>query len=261
MVLERLRRRRRREKVGSILTVETILFELSGFLDSHYAESREGTLLDLGAGTAPYRPLYERYFASCVATDVAHSLHDTSSVEVLASAEALPFEDESFDAVVCTEVLEHCRDPRAAMGEISRVLRPAGRAFITTPFLVPLHEMPHDYYRYTPSALVDLAETAGLSVTSLVSRGDYVALALGVLAYPISKLFQRLSRITGLKLHHPANPVVYLVQVAPQRLYFAAWREVRTGRSSLLRSIHEKLSHFALGYVLVVQRSLTSDER
>jgi SAM-dependent methyltransferase len=253
-VLRRLRRRRRREKLGSVLVAETQLFELARFLDRHYASDRGGTVLDLGAGTGPYRDLYVRFFERAVSADVATSPHDIQGVDVLASAESLPFEDRSFDAVICTEVLEHCRDPAKAMREIGRVLRPGGRAFITTPFLHQLHEMPHDYFRYTPSALTGLAADAALEVTALVPRGDYLALMLTLLAFPVSKIFQKLSAVLGMNLYRPENPLVYLTLVLPQRLYFARWRRMRTGGAPVFRRIHKRLDYFALGYVLVVCR-------
>jgi SAM-dependent methyltransferase len=40
--------------------------------------------------------------------------------------EPLPFDDASFDAVVCGELLEHVRDPARVVAEAQRVLRPAG---------------------------------------------------------------------------------------------------------------------------------------
>ncbi len=42
------------------------------------------------------------------------------------SAQALPFDAHSFDAVSCCDVLEHVDDPAQALGEIARVLRPGG---------------------------------------------------------------------------------------------------------------------------------------
>jgi 2-polyprenyl-6-hydroxyphenyl methylase/3-demethylubiquinone-9 3-methyltransferase len=45
---------------------------------------------------------------------------------LLAVGEKLPFGDGSFDAVVCSEVLEHVQDPAAVIAEVSRVLRPGG---------------------------------------------------------------------------------------------------------------------------------------
>jgi ubiquinone/menaquinone biosynthesis C-methylase UbiE len=46
--------------------------------------------------------------------------------------EAIPAEDASFDAVICSHVLEHV-DTEKALGEINRVLRPGGKAFLMIP--------------------------------------------------------------------------------------------------------------------------------
>lgn len=51
---------------------------------------------------------------------------------VVADVAALPFADDSFDDVVAMHMLYHAADPRAALAEITRVLRPGGRAIITT---------------------------------------------------------------------------------------------------------------------------------
>lgn len=64
---------------------------------------------------------------------------------------ALPFPDASFDGVVLTEVLEHCKNPFAAVKEVHRVLRPNGLALVTSPFFWPWHgtEAYQDYWRFT----------------------------------------------------------------------------------------------------------------
>lgn len=66
---------------------------------------------------------------------------------------ALPFADASVDGVLCEMVLEHVPDARVALGEIARVLRPGGRAYLALPFLWPYHASPHDYWRWTGSGL------------------------------------------------------------------------------------------------------------
>jgi SAM-dependent methyltransferase len=238
-----------------VFTAEAIMFELAGFLEAHYGAARGETVLDVGAGTRPYQELYGRYFERCVSTDVGHSQHDIQAVDVIAPAESLPFDDGAFDAVICTEVLEHVKRPRDALREIQRVLRPKGQAFITTPFMVQLHEMPYDFYRYTPSALTELAESTGLTVTSLTPRGDYLALMIALTGYPVVKLFTGLSRLTHVNLVRSWNPVVYLTLIAPQRLYFWWWRRLRSGKPSLARTIHNRLNHFALGYTLTVEKA------
>jgi SAM-dependent methyltransferase len=65
---------------------------------------------------------------------------------------ALPFPDAVFDGVVLTEVLEHCTDPRTAMREVWRVLKPGALLLVTSPFLWPEHGIEgeyKDYWRFT----------------------------------------------------------------------------------------------------------------
>jgi 2-polyprenyl-3-methyl-5-hydroxy-6-metoxy-1,4-benzoquinol methylase len=45
----------------------------------------------------------------------------------------LPFAPSSFDAVVCGDLVEHLRDPRAALERLRPLLRPGGRLVLTTP--------------------------------------------------------------------------------------------------------------------------------
>src|SRR6478672_1516868 len=107
----------------SLVNNQIILDAMVAFLEEARRRRPDGRLLDLGAGSKPYAPLYESHFADCTSVDVPHSPHDTDRVDVMAWAHDLPFGDESFDVVLCTEVLEHCPDPPAVMREVSRVLR------------------------------------------------------------------------------------------------------------------------------------------
>lgn len=136
----------------------------------------------------------------------------------------LPFKNGSFDCVICKEMLEHCADPASVVREIARVLTPGGRAFITTPFLHPLHEMPHDFYRYTPSALQHLVEAAGLTVTAIKPRGSYFSVWMSVNQMPLTKAMSFVSSRTGLPLSHPYNPLLFLLVVLPQKAYLGALR-------------------------------------
>ena len=75
----------------------------------------------------------------------------------------LPFDDESFDAVMSDQVLEHVEgDPFTAIDESFRVLKPGGIVLHTTCFMTPFHGAPNDdYWRYTPEALELLASRHG----------------------------------------------------------------------------------------------------
>ncbi len=63
---------------------------------------------------------------------------DTVDIE----REPLPYEDDSFDACIFTEMLEHLRvNPLHSLREIARVLRPDGRLLLSTPNITPIHRV------------------------------------------------------------------------------------------------------------------------
>ena len=69
--------------------------------------------------------------------------------QMLCDAQQIPFEDETFDAVVAQAVLEHVSDPIRAVEEIWRVLKPGGLIYAETPFLQQVHAGAYDFTRYT----------------------------------------------------------------------------------------------------------------
>jgi len=70
--------------------------------------------------------------------DVRIDVRKTKAVTMIADAHVLPFKDESFSYVICTEVLEHLDSPFKALKEIFRVLTENGIAFLTVPNLTEI---------------------------------------------------------------------------------------------------------------------------
>ena len=101
--------------------------------------------LDLGCGHA----FYKKYFPNRIGLDIQPG----QGVDVMGDAHNLPFENEKFDNILCTEVLEHLHSPHVAISEMKRVLKKGGRLILTTRFIFPLHDIPHDYYRFTKYGL------------------------------------------------------------------------------------------------------------
>lgn len=129
-------------------------------------------VLDAGAGRAPFRELFAgtRYRTA----DWANSPHvEAREVDIVAPLDGLPLADASFDAILCTEVLEHVAEPGAVLRELRRVLVPRGRLLITVPLVGQLHEEPFDFYRYTPYALKHLLAAAGFEQVVVVPLSGY----------------------------------------------------------------------------------------
>ncbi|HLM27169.1 MAG TPA: methyltransferase domain-containing protein [Thermoleophilaceae bacterium] len=128
-------------------------------------------VLDVGAGEAPYRELFDH--VDYVTLDWSGSLHEEAKeADLKGSADALPLQDEEFDAVLMTQVLEHLPQPLEALQEARRVLRPGGRAYLTVPLVWELHEQPFDYWRFTAAGLGRLLDQAGFIEIEARARND-----------------------------------------------------------------------------------------
>lgn len=138
-----------------------------------------GTLLDAGCGQMPYRSyiLNHSGVTNYVGLDIetAKIYSEEVKPDVTWDGNVIPFEDNSFDCAIATEVLEHVPDTLRYLNEIHRVLKPEGTFFFTTPFLWPLHEIPYDEYRFTPFALARLLREAGFVDSAIESLGGWNA--------------------------------------------------------------------------------------
>ncbi|MEA3487103.1 MAG: glycosyltransferase [Thermodesulfobacteriota bacterium] len=138
-----------------------------------------GTLLDVGCGQMPYRkfiletnPCIEKY----IGLDFSAGRYaDLQQPDITWDGKIIPLEDFCIDCAMATEVLEHCPEPLPVLKEIRRVLKPDGVFFFTTPFLWPLHDTPHDHYRYTPYSLERLLSEAGFEDIQIRSLGGWDA--------------------------------------------------------------------------------------
>lgn len=113
------------------------------------APINEENILVVGAGRDPYRSIFGKYKKY-----VKLDLFDYGDSEmVIGNAENLPFEDQSFDVILATEVFEHLSNPNKLILEAYRVLKKNGKIIITVPFLYHQHGDPFDFWRPTKNCL------------------------------------------------------------------------------------------------------------
>jgi SAM-dependent methyltransferase len=137
-------------------------------------------LLDVGCGVKPYAPWFAPYVSEHVGVDIPGN----PNAELEGKIEAIPVEDASFDAVLCTQVLEHCDDPAQAVRELRRVLKPGGRVLLSTHGVMVYHPAPHDLWRWTHEGLERLfltnASWATVSVRPAAGTTATLALLLSI---------------------------------------------------------------------------------
>jgi SAM-dependent methyltransferase len=136
------------------------------------------TLVDLGCGAMPYRPLFaprvRRYLGVDLPRNPWADLHTSPDGGV-------PLADGSADVVLSSQVLEHVESPAAYLAECRRILRPGGRLMLSTHGYWLYHPDPTDYWRWTGSGLARQVRLAGFEVLHLEGIMGLGAAALQLL--------------------------------------------------------------------------------
>jgi SAM-dependent methyltransferase len=140
-------------------------------------------LLDAGAGECQYKKhcSHLRYVAQDVAIydgKGGFGLHNSgwnfSQIDIVSDIIDIPESDASFDAVLCTEVLEHLPDPVRALDELARLLRPGGMLITTAPFWSITHQAPfHFATGFNRYFYEHHYERLGFDIVEMTPNGNY----------------------------------------------------------------------------------------
>lgn len=117
-------------------------------------------------------------------------------VDVVADAENLSkaISDEAYEIVLCLSVLEHTMHPQQAINEIWRILKKEGLLILSVPFIMPLHEVPEDYWRFTKYGLKQLVQEK-FSTIELIENMN----TMESLGYILHRLFMQ-SRVMNSRI-------------------------------------------------------------
>ncbi len=148
--------------------------------------AKDRTVLDAGCGTGyGSRLLAEGGAREVVGVDIAQAVLEAvaptmpESVRLeVGDLRQLELDDDSFDLIVCFEVIEHFEDPFPVLDELIRVLQPGGLLLISSPNRgVYQAGNPHHFHEFRPDEL-EAALTSRLHNARLVRQHDYLVSAL-----------------------------------------------------------------------------------
>lgn len=139
-----------------------------------------GVLLDVGCGDKPFARWFDGRVTRYLGTDLRSSRYigdgpGAGRPEVFARGERLPFRDRSVDTVLGLSMLDHFPEPGPLLDEAHRVLKPGGVLILEFPQMVPLHDEPCDYLRYTSCGAAWHLERAGFEPLELIPFGGLPA--------------------------------------------------------------------------------------
>lgn len=145
----------------------------------HASFYANGKLLDIGCGKKPYRELFEQRVSKYIGLDLNNTIADIKA-DILKAK----LRKNSYDTVLCTQVLEHVEDPNMLLEKIFFILKPGGTLILTAPLTGGLHEIPRDYFRFTKYGLFTLLKKSGYKVKYLKEEGNWISsLAFNICFY------------------------------------------------------------------------------
>lgn len=138
--------------VGSLNEVTRV-----SWLEKNLKRIPEGSrILDAGAGEQQFKKFckhlnyvsqdFAQYEPKQLNSGLQMEKWDYGTLDIISDIASIPEKDESFDAIMCTEVFEHIINPREAVKEFSRLLKKDGYLIITAPFCSLTHFAPYHFY-------------------------------------------------------------------------------------------------------------------
>jgi SAM-dependent methyltransferase len=191
-----------------------------------------GVLLDVGCGNKPFARWFRGHVTAYLGTDLAASPYlGAARPEVFARGERLPFRAGSIDTVLGLSMLDHLPEPSRLLEEARRVLRPGGILLLEFPQMVPLHDEPHDYFRYTRHGAAWLLERSGFELLDVI---------------PIGGLMTRVGLTTIAALNRLNRGPTRVLTELPVRALYVVLQLLFAGLDRLLFDPREVIAHLVV---------------
>lgn len=149
--------------------------------------SRNSSILDAGAGELQYKKFcnhlkytsqdFAKYDGKGNQSALQPGNWDNSKLDIISDISSIPRPSNSFDAIMCIEVLEHLPYPNEAFKEFSRLLKTNGKLILTAPFCSLTHFAPYHFSTgFNKYFYEEILNSNGFKVLEIVPNGNYYTL-------------------------------------------------------------------------------------
>jgi len=126
-------------------------------------------ILDAGAGKQQYRQFFSH--AKYEATDIEQL--PNCEHDFICSLDNIPKPDNTYDVILCTQVLEHVEFPQKVVDEFYRILKPGGMLFLTAPQGARVHSEPYHFFNFTNYGLASLFKQSRFDIIFIKPNGGF----------------------------------------------------------------------------------------
>jgi ubiquinone/menaquinone biosynthesis C-methylase UbiE len=190
-------------------------YQRDGWVAKTLATIQNAKILDAGCGTQRYKKhcnhleYYGQDFGEYIPKEHTEGLQmDTweyGKLDYVGNIWEIKEKDNFFDAILCTEVLEHIPYPNETIKEFSRLMKPGAQLILTAPFASLPHFQPYYYYSgFSKEWYMFILEKNGFEIIEITPNGNFF-------------IFLVQENLRGLKLiNNPLLKIVYGIFLVPK---------------------------------------------
>lgn len=141
----------------------------------------QGPIVEFGALQVPGQESFadlRQYFPKM--EYIGADMREGAGVDRVLNLHDIDLPPESVGTVLCLDTLEHVEYPRRALEQIYKILKPGGVVIISSVMNYPIHDFPHDYWRYTPEAFRSILQSFSGSFVGSAGLEDFPHTVVGV---------------------------------------------------------------------------------
>jgi len=154
-------------------------------------DKRDIKILDVGCGDKPYEEIFKNHLSVKEYVGVDYYNNQKADIKVDLNKEFIPMDDNYFNLVISTQVLEHLYNPLHTINEIRRVVKDNGIILITVPLLGHEHDKKYDFLRYTKHFYNRLFKELGDEIIYMDFSNYFLSTPLLIFCSMLSHIFPK----------------------------------------------------------------------